>query len=83
MGPQDPGPAGLIVRTISGVLSAFAHAEMWVVHNDGPRWREWIAADSFRMRRKVVVDGRRILQRGAMKGVEQRTSHACRLANQE
>jgi len=41
-----------------------------VVRNDWPQWRELTAANYSGMRRKVVVDGRRILERGAMKGVE-------------
>ena len=41
-----------------------------VVHNDGPAGRELTAADFSGMRRKVVVDGRRILRREAMDGVE-------------
>ena len=43
---------------------------MRIVHNDGPQWRELTAADFSVMRRKVVVDGRRILRQSAMKGVE-------------
>jgi len=40
------------------------------VHNDWPQWRDWTAADFSGMRGKVVVDGRRILRREAMDGVE-------------
>ncbi len=39
------------------------------MHNDGPEWRDLTAADFSGMRGKVVVDGRRILRRQAMKGV--------------
>jgi len=40
------------------------------VHNDWPQWRDLTAADFAGMRRKVVVDGRRILRREGMQGVE-------------
>ena len=50
--------------------SALAHADVCIVHNDWPQWRDLTAADFSGMRRKVVVDGRRILDREAMKGVE-------------
>jgi len=49
---------------------ALAHADVWFVHNDWAQWRELTAADFAGMRRKVVVDGRRILERAALKGVE-------------
>jgi len=41
-----------------------------IVHNDWPQWRDLTAADFAGMRRKVVVDGRRILRREGMQGVE-------------
>ena len=40
------------------------------VHNDSPQWRTLTAKDFATMRRKVVIDGRRILVRGPLKGVE-------------
>ena len=40
------------------------------MHNDWPEWREPRAKDFSRMRRNVVIDGRRILNRKAIKGVE-------------
>lgn len=46
------------------------NADVFVVHNERPRWRDLTAADFSGMSRKVVVDGRRILRRGAMKGFE-------------
>lgn len=50
--------------------SALAHVHMCFVHNGWPQWGNLTVADFAGMRRKVVVDGRRILQRGAMKAVE-------------
>ena len=50
--------------------SALAHADVCVVHNDGPQWRDLTAADFASMRRKVAVEGRRILNREAVGGVE-------------
>jgi UDPglucose 6-dehydrogenase len=50
--------------------SALAEADVCIVHNDWPQWRQLTVADFERMRRKVVVDGRRILDREAVKGVE-------------
>ena len=44
------------------VSSALAHADVCIVHNDWPQWRDLTAADFSRMRTKVVVDGRRILR---------------------
>ena len=52
------------------VKSALAHADVCIVHNDWPEWRDLTAANFAGMRRKVVVDGRRILRREAMNGVE-------------
>ena len=46
------------------------YADVWFVHNDGPRWCDLTAADLAGTRRKVVVDGRRILKREAIVGVE-------------
>jgi len=56
--------------------SALAQDDVCIVHNDWPQWREWIAADFSRMRRKVVVDGRRILRRDALVAVDSRPSVA-------
>ncbi len=61
--PPPLGRAGSLGRD-------FAQADLRVVHNDDPEWRALIAADFSGMCRKVVVDGRRILERGAMKAVE-------------
>src|SRR3990172_4218592 len=30
---------------VGGALSALAHADNWIVHNDWPQWRDWTAAD--------------------------------------
>ncbi len=43
---------------------------MCIVHNHWPQWRDWMAADYSGTCRKVVVDRRRILQRGVMAGIE-------------
>jgi len=51
------------------MASAFAQADVCIVHNDGPWWQVLTAGDCAGMRRKVV-DGQRILRREAMKGVE-------------
>jgi len=48
---------------------AFAEDNISFVRNDWPAGRDLTAADLSTMRRKVV-DGRRILERGAMKAVE-------------
>ena len=50
--------------------SALAHADVCIVHNDWPQWGNLTAKDFAPMRRKVVIDGRRILERAALKGVE-------------
>ena len=42
---------------------------MCIVHNDGPQWRE-LTGEFEGMRRKVVVDGRRILDREKKEGLE-------------
>ena len=56
-------------ETAPDVKSALARADVCIVHNDWPHWRGLKAADFSGMKRKVVVDGRRILNRSAMKGV--------------
>ena len=58
------------IEVAQDATSALAHADVCIVHNDGPEWRDLTAADFVGMRRKVVIDGRRILERGALKGVE-------------
>jgi len=58
------------VEIAPDVTSALAHADVCIVHNDWPQWRTLKAADFSGMRRKVVVDGRRILEREAMKGID-------------
>ena len=50
--------------------SALARADVCIVRSHRPPRRELTAADFRRMRRKVVIDGRRMLERGALKGVE-------------
>ncbi len=50
--------------------SALAHADVCIVHNDWPQWRALTAADFSGMRRKVVVDGRRILRREELDGIQ-------------
>ena len=54
------------------VASALAHADVCIVHYVWPEWRALKAKDFIGMRRKVVVDGRRILNRKALAGVELR-----------
>jgi UDPglucose 6-dehydrogenase len=58
------------VEIARDVKSALAQTDVCIVHNDWPQWRDLNAADFSGMRRKVVVDGRRILRREAMQGVE-------------
>lgn len=60
---------GVVILSVAAVFflpGALAHADACFVHSDWPRWRELTAADFTGMRRKVVVDGRRILRREAM-----------------
>ncbi len=52
------------------IASALAHADVCIVHNDWPQWRKLRAKDFAGMRRKLVIDGRRILDRKVMNGVE-------------
>ncbi len=58
------------VEIAPDVARAVAHAEVAIVHNDWPQWRRLRAKDFAGMRRKVVIDGRRILDAKAMRGVE-------------
>lgn len=60
------------VEVAPDVVSALAQADVCIIHNDWPQWRALKAKDFAGMRRKVVVDGRRILDRKAMKSVELR-----------
>ena len=60
------------VEIAPDVANALAHADVCIVHNDWPQWRKLKAKDFAGMRRKLVVDGRRILDRKAMQGVELR-----------
>jgi UDPglucose 6-dehydrogenase len=56
------------VEVALDVKSALAHADVCIVHNDWPQWRDLHASDFAGMRQKIVVDGRRILRREAMEG---------------
>ena len=58
------------VEIAKDLRSALAHADVWFVHNDGPEERGLATADFSGMRRKTVIDGRRILKRRAMHGVD-------------
>ena len=57
------------VEIAPDLASALARADVCIVHNDWPQWRALKASHFSGMRGDVVVDGRRILRRGAMKGV--------------
>ncbi len=57
------------VEIAGDAKSALAHADVCIVHNDWPQWRDLRPTDFSPMDGKVVVDGRRILNREAMKGV--------------
>jgi len=50
--------------------SALARADAWITHDDWPPWRPLTVENFLGRRRNVVVDGRGILRREAMKGVE-------------
>ena len=56
-------PAMEIARDLG---SALAHADVCIVHNDWPQWKKLRAKDFVGMRRRVVIDGRRILNRAAL-----------------
>ncbi len=60
------------VEVAPDVAGAVAQADVCIVHNDWPQWKKLKAKDFAGMRRQVVIDGRRILDRKAMKGVELR-----------
>jgi len=57
------------VEIAHDISSALAGADLCIVHNDWPQWRELAGADFQGMRRKIVIDGRRILNRKALDGV--------------
>jgi UDPglucose 6-dehydrogenase len=57
------------VEVVSDLRSALAQADACIVHNDWPEWRELTAADFQGMGQKIVIDGRRILNRRAFAGV--------------
>ena len=57
------------VEIAPSVKSALADADVCIVHNDWPQWRALKAKDFRGMRQKVVVDGRRILRREALRGI--------------
>ena len=57
------------VEIAHDLSSALEAADLCIVHNDWPQWRELVGADFQGMRRKIVIDGRRILNRKALDGV--------------
>jgi UDP-glucose 6-dehydrogenase len=57
------------VKIAKDLGSALALADVCIVHNDWPQWRELSAADFRGMLQKIVIDGRRILNRQALTGV--------------
>lgn len=61
-----------VVEIAPDVKSALAQADVAIVHNDWPQWGKLTAADFSGMRRKIVIDGRRILRREKLKGIELR-----------
>ena len=58
------------VEIARDVKSALRQADVCIVHNDWPEWRRLTSKDFAGMRQKVVVDGRRILNRKALRGVQ-------------
>ncbi len=52
------------------LTSALAHGDVCIVHNDWSQWGNLNAADFAGMRRKVVIEGRRILSREALEGID-------------
>jgi len=58
-----------LIPSAPDAATGFADADVWFVRNDGPHWQVLTAGDRAGMRRKVV-DGRRILRREEMEGVE-------------
>jgi len=57
------------VEVANDLSTALEAADLCIVHNDWPQWRELKGADFQGMRRKIVIDGRRILNRQALNGV--------------
>ncbi|MFA5896655.1 MAG: hypothetical protein WC985_07095 [Thermoplasmata archaeon] len=49
---------------------ALSLTSVWIAHNDWAQWRELAAADFAGTRRKVVIDGRRTLNREALESVD-------------
>ncbi|HLB67095.1 MAG TPA: UDP-glucose/GDP-mannose dehydrogenase family protein [Thermoplasmata archaeon] len=58
------------VELAPDVERALAHADVCIIHNDWPQWRALTSSDFAGMRRRLVIDGRRILNREALDGVE-------------
>jgi UDPglucose 6-dehydrogenase len=58
------------VETAPDAKSALIGADVCIVHNDWPEWQGLASRDFMRMRRRVVVDGRRILRPEAMQGAK-------------
>jgi UDPglucose 6-dehydrogenase len=57
------------VEIAADVRAAVAGADVCIVHNDWPQWRELTSEDFEGMRRKIVIDGRRILDPRRLDGV--------------
>lgn len=58
------------VQVASSVERALVDADVCIVHNDWPQWKALRSRDFAGMRQKVVIDGRRILNREALLDVE-------------
>src|SRR3970282_2882515 len=56
--PQGSFRAPRQAKIAADMASALAHADVCIVHNDWPEWRDLTAADFAGIRRRVVVDGR-------------------------
>ena len=52
------------------VASALARADGCIAHNDWPEWRRPRSEGFPSMRRKLIIDGRRILDREALEDVD-------------
>ncbi len=63
-------PDNAVKDSTAPTVQALALVTIRAVYNDSPRWRDLASADFLGMHGKVVVDGRRILRREAMDGVE-------------
>jgi UDPglucose 6-dehydrogenase len=57
------------VEIAKDLASALAHADVCIVHNDWPQWRDLTAADFAKTNWRAVIDGRRILDRQALTGI--------------